>query len=605
VILIIRPNAQLGEDVKRSVKSHSANLSARTLVRAATLCLLLAVAFSAKTAFAQTGYTGIFGGGPFYKGNVQPNIVEIENSGFTEAIVWSVEVNSVGNLNFNGEFPLTSNGVYIGNATYPNFPGDMAQLKQGTVKRVTFSVGSSNFGDWENITALIESQGTGPTSILYQDFQALKAAIPALDAIDFDDENSYNTPTTIAFGVMLGQLGYHVMPDPYTNNSYWINVVSQINSQLPGTVDGVHLQAYAGGQGNSPCVGWNFGSVPVFPGLWDQNDTPAQVESIMSGWHTQCDILGGFMWIYDDFVGNGLAAQYAAAINTAVGASGFTLSGPSSLFLDQSGKTGALVTITPANGFDGQVTLSLSQLPNGVKGGFRGQTDQRKMGFEAGSSATTGLFPITVTGTSGTIKQTLTFTLAVSAAVGETGLGTQVDLSSQFGVYGIYHDGSKYSTGGLDGLGYSYSANQLTGSRVLDGVLFNLGPQNQPDVVACGGQTISLPQGQFSDLVLLATGINGNQIGETLTVLYTDGTSAQVVQSFSDWYTPQNFAREYEAVGMPYRNFDDGTKDKRTFNLYAYRFQLNPTKVVQSITLPDDPDVAILAATLLPANVGN
>ncbi|MGB7583775.1 MAG: hypothetical protein WBM11_02935 [Terriglobales bacterium] len=581
------------------MKIRFASPAARRLVRATITisCLFLVVAFST-TAFAQTGYTGIFGGGPFYK-NAAPNIAEIENSGFTEAIVWSVEVNSTGDLNFNGEFPLTSNGVYIGNETHPDFPGNMAKLKQGTVKRVTFSVGSSNVGDWQDITALIQAQGTGPSSILYQDFQALKAAIPALDAIDFDDENSYNSPTTIAFGVMLGQLGYHVVPDPYTNNSYWTNVVAQINSQLPGTVDGVHLQAYAGGQGNSPCVDWNFGSVPVFPGLWDKNDSPAQVESIMSGWHSQCGIIGGFMWLYDDFVGNGLAAQYAAAINTAVGASGFTLSGPSSLFLNQSGKTGAIITIMPSNGFDGQVTLSLSKLPAGVRGGFEGQTDQRKMGFAANSTATTGLFPVTVTGTSGSIVQTLTFTLAVSGAIGETGAGTQVDLSSDFDVYGIYQDGSQYSTGGIDGLGNSYSAKLLTGSRVLDGVLFDFGPANELDAVASNSQTIPLPPGQFSHLVLLAAGVNGNQIGQMLTVHYTDGSSTQIVQSFSDWYTPQNYTREYEAVGMPYRNQGNGTKDKRTFSLYAYVFSLNPSKVVQSITLPNDPNVMILASTLL------
>ena len=70
---------------------------------------------------------------------MRSNITEIETSGFTEAIVWSVEVSSVGDLNFNGEFPLTSGGVYVGNRTYPDFPANMAQLKQGTVKRVTFS----------------------------------------------------------------------------------------------------------------------------------------------------------------------------------------------------------------------------------------------------------------------------------------------------------------------------------------------------------------------------------------------------------------------------------------------------------------------------------
>jgi len=247
------------------------------------------------------------------------------------------------------------------------------------------------------------------------------------------------------------------------------------------------------------------------------------------------------------------------------------------------------------------VTLSLSKLPKGVKGKFEGQGDNRKMGFEASASAPTGLFPVTVTGTSGSIQQTLTFTLAVSAAVGDTGVGTQVDLSSEFDVYGIYKDGSKYSTGGLDGLGYSYSANLLTGSRVLDGVLFDFGPANEPDAVACSGQTISLPQGQYSDLVLLATGVNGSQESQTLNVHYADGSSEQIVQSFSDWFTPQNFAHEFEAVAMQYRNYKDGTKDKRTFNLYAYRLALNPGKVVQGVTLPNNSDVVVLASTLLPA----
>ena len=565
---------------------------------AVLLFLLIAVAFSGEAASAQVGFTGIFGGGPFYKNAA--SITEIENSGFTEAIVWSVEVNSVGDLNFNGEFPLTSGGVYVGNQSYPNFASDMATLKQGTVKRVTFSIGSSNFGDWQDITALVNSQGTGSSSILYKDFQALKAAIPALDAIDFDDENSFNSPTTIAFGVMLGQLGYHVAPDAFDNNTYWTNVVSQINSQLPGTVDGVHLQAYAGGSGNNPCVGWNFGTVPVWPGLWDLNDTPSQVQSIMTGWHSQCGITGGFMWLYDDFVGNGLAAQYANAINTAVSSSGFTLSGPKNVFLNQSSMANALITITDFGGFNGNVTLSVSTLPKGVKASVQGTGNKQKVVLKASPSAMTGFTSVTVTGTSGTITQTLTFTLAVSAAVGTTGTGTHVDLSSEFNVNGIYTDGTTYSTGGLDGTGYSYSSNLLTTSRVFNGTLLDFGPANILDAVGSSGQSILLPAGQFSSLMLFATGVEGSQKSQTVTVKYTDGTSSQFVQSFSDWFTPQKFPGESEGVAMAYRNFDNGTKDHRTFNLYEYRFVLNSTKVVQSITLPNNSHVLVLAATLLP-----
>ncbi|MCU1300600.1 MAG: Sedolisin [Candidatus Sulfotelmatobacter sp.] len=190
--------------------------------------------------------------------------------------------------------------------------------------------------------------------------------------------------------------------------------------------------------------------------------------------------------------------------------------------------------------------------------------------------------------------------MAVSAAVGTNGTGTQIPLSSEFNINGIYTDGTTYLTGGLDGTGYSYSANLLMTSRVLNGTLLDFGSPNVADVVGCSGQSITLPAGKFSGLMLLATGVEGNQVSQTLVVNYTDGTSSQFVQSFSDWFSPQKYPGELEAVAMAYRNFDNGTKDQRTFNLYAYRFALNPAKVVQSITLPNDSKVLVLAATLLP-----
>ena len=103
------------------------------------LCLLvMAVALLGQSAFAQTGFTGNFGGGPFYK-NAANNITELKNYQLTEAIVWSVEVNSAGDLNFNGEFPLTANGVYIGDQTHADFAANMAALKTGTVSTASAS----------------------------------------------------------------------------------------------------------------------------------------------------------------------------------------------------------------------------------------------------------------------------------------------------------------------------------------------------------------------------------------------------------------------------------------------------------------------------------
>jgi hypothetical protein len=545
-----------------------------------------------------TGYTGLFGGGPFYK-NAAANITQVENSGFTEVIVWSVEVSSTGDLNFNGEFPLTSGGVYVGNQTWPDFPADMAQLKQGTVKRITFSIGSSNYGDWENIKALVDAQGTGPTSILYQDIVALKTAIPALDAIDFDDENSFDEPSTVAFGVMLGKLGLKAIPDPFDNNSYWESVVAQINGRLAGTVDGVHLQAYAGGTGNNPCVDWNFGGVPVWPGLWDQVDTPSQVQSIMTGWNSECGINGGFLWLYDDIVGSSLVNQYAAAINTAVSSTGFLLSGPSNLYLNQSGVAGGAIKITDLNGFSGDITFTVSGLPTGVQGGVGGTGNERKLLFQAGPLAATGFSTITVTGTSGSITQTFFVTLAVSAATGSSGKGVVVDLSSYFNRNGIYTDGTMFSaSGGLDGVGNAYSANLLGTSRVDYEDLFDFGPANELDAVSCTGQTVALTAGRFSNLLMLGAGVEGDQMSQTVTVTYTDGTTTRFSQNFSDWYTPASYPDEKEAVAMAYRDESSGTKDDRKFNLYSYQFTLDSSKVVKSVTLPNDADVVILAATL-------
>jgi serine protease AprX len=125
---------------------------------------------------------------------------------------------------------------------------------------------------------------------------------------------------------------------------------------------------------------------------------------------------GGFMWLYDDFVGNGLAAQYAAAINAAVASEGsFTISGPNNVSITQGSTAQALITITPLDGFDGAVTLSLSRLPRGVKARIQGEgTYRQKLLFRATPTATTGSRPVTITGTSGSLTETFDFTLTVN-----------------------------------------------------------------------------------------------------------------------------------------------------------------------------------------------
>jgi hypothetical protein len=296
----------------------------------------------------------------------------------------------------------------------------------------------------------------------------------------------------------------------------------------------------------------------------------------------------------------GMASGLTQTAYVTVALPGFTLTAPPNMFLKQSGKASGAITLSAVNGFSGSVTFSVSGMPAGVKTSLNPvtSTGSTQLILSAGSTAALGYAALTVVGTSGNIAQSATINLAVSAALGTGGAGTPADLSAPYNVYGIYTNGTTYTTGGLDGDGYSYSVKLLTPSRIASGTQFNLGPANKPDAVSGTGQPVALPAGKFSRLSLLATGVNGAQTAQAITVTYTDGTTTQLTQDFSDWYVPGNYPREADAVAMAYRNASNGTQDDRTFNLYGYAFKIDNTKTVQSLTLPNNRDLLLLAATL-------
>ena len=179
------------------------------------------------------------------------------------------------------------------------------------------------------------------------------------------------------------------------------------------------------------------------------------------------------------------------------------------------------------------------------------------------------------------------------------GSGVPADLSSVFNAVGITTDAKNFAlTDGFDGGGTAYSA-ALLGRRVTwQGVPFQIGPPDALDIVACKGQTTALPAGQYATLWLLGAAINGSQNGQELTITYTDGTTATFAQNFSDWYQAGRFAGETRAVKMPYRNTADAAKDPRTFYAYSYGFPLDSAKTVQSVTLPNNDNIKLLAVTL-------
>lgn len=282
--------------------------------------------------------SAIYAGGPIYN-NRNTSIDELRDSGFTTVIVWTIHIEANGDLGFNGEFPLVQNGVYVGDQTHPNFPSDIALLKTAptSINRVEFGLSSAGSGTYNAVQNFYNSEGFGPGTTLYNNFAALNAAIPAIDAFNNDDESTYHAPSAVAFTKMLAELGFKNAIVPYQNSNFWRTLVTDVNAAYPGNIDRNYLQCYAGGSGNDPCSStWDFG-IPVFPGLWGGSgqSSVVSVESRMNSWQSSCGITGGFMWIYDDFDNSPSVAAYAGAINNA---------------LSPGNAPGAAGTPNPANG---------------------------------------------------------------------------------------------------------------------------------------------------------------------------------------------------------------------------------------------------------------
>ena len=176
--------------------------------------------------------------------------------------------------------------------------------------------------------------------------------------------------------------------------------------------------------------------------------------------------------------------------------------------------------------------------------------------------------------------------------------GQQVSLAGSFNRAGIVRDGSTF-TGGLDGGGAALSGDLLGTSQTSSGTQFSLGAAGGNNVIAAVGQTISLPAGNYTTLNFLATAVNGNQPNQTFVVTYTDGTTDTFVRGISDWFTPQAYAGESDALDLAYRDLAAGARDNRAFHVYEYSLSLRPGKTVQSIRLPTNGNVNILAMSLV------
>jgi hypothetical protein len=118
---------------------------------------------------------------------------------------------------------------------------------------------------------------------------------------------------------------------------------------------------------------------------------------------------------------------------TVSGTPSFTLAAaPASVTVVQGATGTSTITVTPAGGFSGTVSLAASGLPAGVTASFSGST----LTLRPSASAATGASTITITGTSGSLSSKTTISLTVTAAPGFTLAASPASVTAVQGAAG-------------------------------------------------------------------------------------------------------------------------------------------------------------------------
>ena len=255
-------------------------------------------------AFAQKEVSGVYVGGHIRRER-PGTITKLRNSGFTYVILFNVHVTADGTLVTDGD-TICHNGVYVFDKKHPYYQEDVANLKTEptSITRVEICIGGWGNDAYTNIKNLVNSKGTGISSILYKNFRALKKAVPEIDAVNNDIEQDYDVDTGAKFHIMMDKLGYKTTLAPYTYKSYWTSLNDQIRATRPKAVDRVMIQCYDGGAGNVDQVGtWNFTGVKErhagllnYSNDWSVDKNMAQFQK----WKDDGVATGGFVWVYND-----------------------------------------------------------------------------------------------------------------------------------------------------------------------------------------------------------------------------------------------------------------------------------------------------------------
>jgi hypothetical protein len=242
-------------------------------------------------------------------------------------------------------------------------------------------------------------------------------------------------------------------------------------------------------------------------------------------------------------------------------------------------------TVSPLNGFNGTVSLSLSGLPSGASARFDPPSvtvpGTSSLHIYTTGSAEPGSFPLTVKGSSGGATRGSTVILNVNLnSIGSVSVNKIAASQAAYNVPAFFADDQAY-VGGLDGT--AYRASELGSTQVVGEFTFKLGRADFLN--AWTNTTVPLPAVRTDRLGVLAAAIGENAADAAFSVKYTDGTTQSLTQGITDWEQPPHFGET--AIFTNQRNRSNGTMGQGTFRVFAYGLSTNPAKALESITLPN------------------
>ncbi|MDR2904331.1 MAG: discoidin domain-containing protein, partial [Clostridiales bacterium] len=192
-----------------------------------------------------------------------------------------------------------------------------------------------------------------------------------------------------------------------------------------------------------------------------------------------------------------------------------------------------------------------------------------------------------------------------------------VDLSRFFNLDGVSGDEDRRD-GDLDGNGNTVPMRNWPAEIDYQGVKFKIADtvaDGENNYVQTAGQTIPLPNGNFSKVFLIGAAAGyGDPTGD-FTIHYTDGSSDSESISFAAWDTDLSGWNRfehmdtkpyvYDTVAHVFTHYHDGVLDQMTRDnyLFIYSIDTDKAKTVKSITLPEVESIKIAAISAADSDI--